>query len=845
MKHPSELSTKPVSRGIERLTILVGALVVLAEPSLTRAGDGSVNPTNGDTDFSVNFRYPPTTQQIADVKAAIDLMAYGVCDATEGNLRIRRVRLLQGQATEDLGDYWLQASTFRSGVSFSGDGSNLGRLGAHIDMDRGATRAPDVWLHEFGHHAFGLGDEYDEQARWGGACGIGPSFDAGTIDEQNHTIMQQSGAARCVGGTTSGGCIRNADCGGGTCELVLMSELSVPSNHDPLRGDGNMCPNVMPKCADDAYCARAFNTGTNRYEQTQQSEMHGGDSDWTTLKQNYPFVTAPLGLPFEGAPATCFRPVQYVEEVQGSDQVLLILDRSGSMAWSSQTTITEVCANGGDDDNDGAVDEMNCADPRINFVRDAANAYLDLQVTNAVDVGIMTFNQAASLDLQIDTLKPANLASYKAIVAGITPGGDTGIGDALDASNDEFMRVAAVGRSRTAYLMTDGYNTSGGSPTDAALRLRDIGVRVHVIPAGSDVNEVELGSVASSTAGTLFPAPAAGDLTAIYAELAALHQGSALALARTNFSLSLKGETDPQQPRERLRPEQKFVIPVEENAKELVAFVSGRNARMVDWGVDMELLGPAGEHFGPGSPELTVRDHYLFIRVIAPSAGDWQLVVRAAASAVQQGTAVAFVHNPDPDLFVDVKPRVIRGGERAIISANPLFVSRLGSDDVALSGVVIAPDGTRTPIALERGQGGAYAAEVGPFTWSGLYRVEIDADVGPFAQAELGESVFAGPDRAPVKVVPFYRAATTAFAMIEGKDYPCLGSRRDCDNDGVLDAEECVKFGPDIDKDGRPNGRDPDADGDGIPDAVEGHSDLNQNGIPDMCEPGPERKVKR
>src|SRR5205085_9993712 len=112
-----------------------------------------------------------------------DLMAYGVCDATDGNLRIRRVRLLQGQATEDLGDYWLQASNFRAGVSFYSDGSNLGRLGAHIDMDRGATRAPDVWLHEFGHHAFGLGDEYDEQSRWGGPCGIGPSFDAGSIDE--------------------------------------------------------------------------------------------------------------------------------------------------------------------------------------------------------------------------------------------------------------------------------------------------------------------------------------------------------------------------------------------------------------------------------------------------------------------------------------------------------------------------------------------------------------------------------------------------------------------------------------------------------------------------------------
>jgi hypothetical protein len=370
----------------------------------TMAGDGRIDPTNGDVFFNVHFRFPPTTTQIADTKVAIDRMALGMCDATDGQMRVKRVTLSQGQTTDDQGDFWVHALPGRSGVSFSLNGSSLGRLGSHIDMLAGAIGIPDVYLHEFGHFAFGLGDEYDEQSRFGGPCGIGPSFDAGTIDEQNHTIMQQSGSAQCVGGASPGNsCLRDSDCpasGGGaagTCQLVLMSELTVAGNHDPLRGSGGNCPAVTPMCPDNAYCQRAFNSTSNRYELTQQSEIHANLSDWETLDQNYPFVTPPTGLPTAAAAPGCFRAVEYVENVTGSDQVLLILDKSGSMSWSSVPNVAEVCGNGVDDNGNGSIDETACGDPRISFVRAAANAYLDLQRDSSVDVGVMTMRQHRSI----------------------------------------------------------------------------------------------------------------------------------------------------------------------------------------------------------------------------------------------------------------------------------------------------------------------------------------------------------------------------------------------------------------------------------------------------------------
>jgi hypothetical protein len=844
-----------MSNHLYQYFVAVLIAVWLLALNIASAGDGRVDATNGDVFFNVHFRFPPTTGEIADVRTALDRLALGMCDATDGQMRVKRITLSQGQPTEDQGDFWIHALPGRSGVSFFADGSGLGRLGSHVDMLRDAIRQPDVYLHEFGHHAFGLGDEYDEQSRFGGPCGIGPSFDAGTINEQNHTIMQQSGRAQCVGGANTGvRCLRDSDCpaaGGGaagSCQLVLMSELSIASNHDPLQGDGGTCPAVTPMCPDNAFCGRVFNSTTSRYERSQQSEVHAGLSDWQTLAQNYPFVMPPAGLPAATAPATCFRAVEYVENVVGSDQVLLVLDRSGSMSWSSVVGVAEVCGNGTDDNGDGTVDEATCGDPRISFVKAAANAYLDLQRDLNVDVGVMTFNETPVLDRQIGTLNAGNIAAYKSIVNGLLPGGNTGIGDALDTSAAEFTRVATIGRSRTAYLMTDGFNTSGVDPVAAAERLRDIGVRVHVIPAGTDVSDVELGGVASATGGQLFPTPAVNELTAVYAELAARHRGAGIALPRTNFQLSWRGGTEgvrgenPRSDREtgKIPPrERAFPIFVEHNAKSLVGFVSGRNSRMTDWAMQIELRGPNGEVFGPGSPELTVDSHYLFLNVPGPAPGEWRLVARADGPALQEATAFAFIDNPDPDFFADVRPRILSGGGSVRVSGNPSWVVRLDAKDVVMNGEVTGPGGLKVPIAMSQNSTGAWEGISGPFFVSGSYTVTLALDVGPAAVLAPGEPIFDGPEIPPVDVFPFRRFATAAFSVVRGEQgFPCADpNRRDCDLDSVFDREECPQFPPDIDKDGRPNGLDPDADGDEIPDTVEGLKDVDGNGAPDMCEP--------
>jgi len=967
------------------------------------AGDGSVDPATGDVDFNVHFNFPPTSQQLADIKTSLRQLSLGVCDATDGQMRIKTIRLTQARADADRGNFWVHALPGRSGGSITNNGSDLVTLGRHLNMFSGAFLLPDVWLHEWGHHAFGLGEQYDEQRRFGGSCGIGPGFDTGSVTETNHSIMQQSGRMQCVGGTNDGNrCFQGSQCPSGSCDFVNMSEMSVSGNHDPVQGTG-VCPTGAPitsialtgnmstsstiqsfddtdfgtatatsswlqaiEAIDDignlpalrisvfgtrtdinewlvtaaadagmlsgtsgelvvldqwtltfnsdgslnslsdatpsvllsglttgasdlnvslsfgtpnpsntagagrdglitgvavtsvvethdgaaqcnaVDCAQRWNNTTMRFETTMQTQFNGGLSDWGTLARNYSFIVPPV-TPAPTASPSCFRDVEFEESIEGSDQLLLVFDRSGSMAWSSRNDVAEVCSNGEDDDNDGTVDEASCADSRIEFVRAAGRAFVELQNNRGIDVGLLSFNDGNVLDLPIETLTNSNIMVYRDALDDLSAGGETAIGDAFDSSTSEFTRVASIGRSRTAYLLTDGFNTTGGNPVVAAERLRDIGVRIYAIPAGTDVNTSQLNDIAQKSAGQVFAAPDVAELTAIFAELSARHLAGGLSLPRTDFVLARDPrrafELYPELKRKEVKVDTKrlFEIPVEKNAKRLTAFVAGRNERMREWGVAMELVAPDGTAFGPGSPELTVDSHFIYIDVIAPQAGIWELVVIPEAPAVQFATALAFVENPRPHLIADVRPRVLSAGSTAMATVDIAYYVDIDREDVELAALLRGPDGLSNPVMFNVDMGGVFRAEIDGLSTNGMYELIVKGEVDNGARVIEGEPIFDGPARAPIVVEPFSRFTTVSFKVVNGKDPEC--ESEDCDSDGVVDEAECKGQGFDVDKDGIPNFRDTDSDNDQIPDAVEAGQDRDINGVDDACEPGPKRDV--
>ncbi|MEO6038142.1 MAG: VWA domain-containing protein, partial [Saprospiraceae bacterium] len=326
---------------------LLFALALLGLSFRSTAGNGVINP-NGTMDFSVNFRYPPTPADITRVRNALVAANLIICDATDGQLRFGTIRITAGAAGEDEADIWVYAEPGRSGVSFRFDGRSFGTLGAHVTLFQGGIDGGTI-AHELGHLAFGLGDEYDEQCRWGGPCGIGPCFDAA-----GDNLMMQSGN---------------------------QSELCVAGNHDPRQGNA-ACPTTvlctgMGPCT-DPNCALNWNSTTIRFELTQQSQIHPGLSCWETLDQNYTAqINPPVGLPTVAAPSGCGTP-NIIQEVTGTEQIMLIIDRSGSMG--------------------AHVSADPASQTRMEFAKAAARAFVDLRAGSGARVGLVSFDDIPTLE---------------------------------------------------------------------------------------------------------------------------------------------------------------------------------------------------------------------------------------------------------------------------------------------------------------------------------------------------------------------------------------------------------------------------------------------------------------
>ncbi|MFN7120081.1 MAG: VWA domain-containing protein, partial [Saprospiraceae bacterium] len=367
-------------------------------------GSGTITPAPSNTagirglmNFTVNFRYVPTAADVTAMENAIRVANDAICDATDGQIVFGTVTITSGAVNEEQADIWVLPDPGRSGVSFWTDGSGFGREGAHINLFSSGIDGR-VIAHELGHLAFGIGDEYDEQCRWGGPCGIGPAFDAANINDRNNTIMANHNT---------------------------MSELSVAGNHDPLRGDGSGCPSTATcmgtgTCTGDA--CNGFNGTTNRYEASQNTLLNGGLSDWEVLRRNYMGlgITIPT-LPVAAVPTTCGSFLNIVRQVQGSSLVVLVLDRSGSMSIRDVGDRT-----------------------RMEFAQAASRAFVDLQQSKNINLGIVAFSTNAATVRSVQDLTTANANAFKTDIDALTPNGSTAIGDGLIEGRVQLQIAQAI-----------------------------------------------------------------------------------------------------------------------------------------------------------------------------------------------------------------------------------------------------------------------------------------------------------------------------------------------------------------------------------------------------------------
>lgn len=761
-------------------------LMVIHEKSY--AGTGRIN-ADGSMDFSVNFRYVPSPADIAGLENALRNASNIICDATDGQARFGTIHITAGSAGEDAADMWVFADGARSGTGFFPNGSAFGTLGAHINLFQGAING-DVIAHELGHFAFGLGDEYDEQCRFGGPCGIGAC--SGSADE----LMEQSGNS---------------------------SELCTAANHDLLQGNNVSCFTATACTTNgpctDGDCMTNWNTTTNRFEKTQQSQVHPGLSCWETIHQNYPAVfTVPAGLPNNAPPpaATCGVPV-IIEDIVGSDQVMLFIDRSGSMSTP-----------------------MDATDPasitRLDFAKAAARAFIDLKAGSGAQVGLVSFEASPVLNRNLADLATADANPFKATVDGLAAGGNTAIGTALNASIFPFQAALTAGRTRSAYLLSDGENNTGADPLTAATDLKNMGVRIFTIPVGSAADRTLLANIAGTTGGTMSDAKTGDELPSIYFKLFALSRGESLTIDKSPLSVSslrnrkqlsnIQGNADSS-----LHSIDSLSFTVERSGQNLNLMLSGRNTKANTFAVQFRLVSPSNVVFTNANTNIIKTDpYYTLIKLESPEEGAWKLYVASGNNFAQSMYASVHVEDPNPDFFVHTTPVIANTSRPEKIAVNTSY--KFDLDGVAYSGYVKRPDNSQVPLTFIRNPyTRTVTAEFAGYNYAGVYEVRTKATVTSATQPMKGESIFPGPDAMPVTVMPFEREVLTYFIVKNGVPY-CAGN--DCDHDGIPNATE-GNF--DTDGDGIPNYIDDDADGDDIPDAVEGTKDTNGNHIPDFLDP--------
>jgi Mg-chelatase subunit ChlD len=938
MKRTLLLNAAMVKNGLLLLCLLLGNLLAFA-------GSGNIDAA-GRMNFSINYRFPPTPAEIALLRAQLVVANDNICNATEGQIRFGNVRITAGAENEAEADVWILVETGRSGVGIWGDGSGFGRLGAHINLFRNDIDG-GILAHELAHLAFGMFDEYDEQRRWGGRCGIGQCIDPGNIRENNNCLMQTGifqtefctnanhdvlqGNIACttptvnmdmaaildraaavmafdptslitatatsnlveavevfdnrgdindnaterilnlyfnrtaantwsmrvgidnknfIGGTA--GTLRilatftlNFNLAGeltaiapspasisltnltlGSPNQTIALNLGTIGTTNGLREDNSslfisIFSAGFPLCWN---CASSWNTSTNRFETSQQTALQN-KSCWQTLIDNYrarvTTLSAPAGLPSPVLPGSCGG-INIIEEVTGADQVMLFIDRSGSMAA-----------------------KVDAADPnsptRMDFAKAAARAFVDLRAdaTGTSMVGLVSFEETPTLDRNIINLTSGPDAdNFKnTTIDGLVPGGWTGIGTAITSSFFTFDAVRAAGRGRTAFLLSDGENNRGVDPVTAANQLRARGVRIFTIPVGSAADRSLLADIAGTSGGTMLDAPRGDELPAIYMELAALSKGEGLVLPRTpsavggskirrsDFAAAVITDTA----RQGALPQvDSFAFNVEVGAGKMNIFLSTRNTTVANWRPLVQVTAPDGTVYTNNSQGMVIVDpYYIIIKIPTPVPGKWVMKIAAGNRFDQFSFVAAHVENAKPDLYIDALPKVAKLTDIVKISAAASYVADL-DETVQYRGEVKRPDRSIVPITVRYDPAGRkHYADFNSYNGRGIYEVKIFA--ASFVKTKImpGESIFGGPEVPAITLQPFERFTTTSF-FLDAPQIPNCTSL-DCDNDGIPNDVEGTG---DIDGDKIPNYLDDDTDGDDIPDSVEGTGDIDGDRIP-------------
>jgi Mg-chelatase subunit ChlD len=668
-------------------------------------------------DFCVSVRFKATDAQLVEIRRAFSEGSAVLADATDGQFEFGTVTIVNESGSSDEAEAWIMPGAGRAFATVLGYG----------------------WR---GYHAtlFYESDFSKVESATGDAITIVHEFlhlAWGLLDEYTDRSMGPTNA-ECEpppGSTTATYCLMDRPHRrGGNRDRTptgpwnfTVNELCVRGNHDP---DGN----------------------------TMQEKLNH-KSCWETLASNPTTLVAvaPANLPVDAPPAVS-PPVFNVGAQQR--RFVLLIDRSGSM------TEHEAGALGPD---------------RLTLAKQAATVLIEYVRRND-QIAVLSFSSSASRDMELTTVTDAAVKQQAAnAIKGLTAGGDTAIGDALESARWMLTVGPTSCCSQYVMLITDGENNMGISEVSTIPALRAAAISVFTVGIGRAVNHTNLAAIAGRTWGRYFHVANSADLPSLLAALSAEASGRGLVALKPG-SIAV-GQTV------------LHSIPVDESARELIVAITTDPSTDVAIG----LQSPDGVAYTSTTGtdvEFTEFEGTRIAIIRRPTlvTGTYEVRVtgRAVSNPAYQLTAA--VDSPGVGIVAAPEEPETTFPTAAKLSATFNYVFPVL--DATVRARVVGPKGREFAVDLfddgldAHGDAvagdGRYGALFGDYAdGAGPYRVTVVAESTPGARTVPGESLFADAPSNDGPVPELHRE-TTFSIVVKGV------ALADFDGDGMIDAWEAA-----------------------------------------------------